>query len=652
MSLAAATSSATPPAAVLTSRERDTARALADTIMPAGAFFPGGGRESTLRRYEAYLASLGPDVVSGVKRILGLVDLAAAARRAGPFAALPFEARYETIQALHRAPPTRLLLRLATAPLRVAHYDDPALFNALGCVYQPAKAAPERSRWRSQVLDGRSGAVPATLDCDVVVIGTGAGGAVVAKELAAAGHAVVLLEEGRFFDRADFTSLSRVELNRQMYRGGGIVPVFGPTPIALMVGKTVGGSTTVNSGTCFRTPDSVLRRWQRELGLTEHSPEAMRPYFERVERTIGVEPARWEVLGGVAEVIRRGAEALGYHHHPLNRNAPECDGQGVCCFGCPTDAKRSMNVSYVPLAIKAGAQLVTEARVHRVLVENGVAVGVEAALPTLDGAARTLTVRAQHVVLAAGTLHSPLLLLQNGLCNRFGRVGRGLTIHPAMGLGAILPHRVEGWRGVPQGYCIDEFANEGLMFEGAFVPMEMATMAFPLYGPEFTELMESFDRLAVFGFMLSDKSEGRVRVGPKGAPLVTYALSKSDRARIQRGIGLLSDVFFAAGASEVITPVFGHERLRSRGDLENFRTAHLRPWDLEMSAYHPLGTCRMGTDPRTSVVDGDHETHEVRRLYVVDGSSVPGSLGVNPQVTIMALATRFAERLDARLSRS
>ena len=630
----------------LSDRERDIVLSLADTVMPEGVHLPGGGNPRTVARFDAFLSTLNPAAVSALKVFLWTLQTAAVARYLRPFTALSRERRTAFLDAWMRADPARrLALRLATMPLKVVHFNDPELFQKIGCVWKPDPAVSEKARWRSQIVLGEELDADAELEAEVVVIGTGAGGAVVARELAAQGHAVLMLEEGRFYDRADFTRRDRLELNRTMYRGGGILPAIGNSSIAIIVGNTVGGSTTVNSGTCFRTPDKVLDQWRTELGLRDFTPAHMAPFFDRVEATIGVQEAKWEHLGGVAEVVRQGAESLGYSHHPLRRNAPECDGQGFCCFGCPTDAKRSTNVSYVPPALQSGATLVAGVRVSRIQVEDGRAVGVEA---EVDGR-RRLRVKAQYVVLAGGTIYTPLMLLESGLCNRFDQVGRYLSIHPALGLNALFDHEIKGWKGVPQGYCIDEFKDDGIMFEGAFVPLEMATMAFPVIGDEFMEAMEAYNRLATFGFMISDTSRGRVRRTRGGAPLITYSLNALDMERLRRGSAILSRVFFAAGARRVYAAISGHEIIDGEADVQRLEKSRVKPWDLELSAYHPLGTCRMGADPRTSIVDGRHETHEVRNLFVVDGSAVPGALGVNPQVTIMALATRFAGLLDERM---
>jgi choline dehydrogenase-like flavoprotein len=410
------------------------------------------------------------------------------------------------------------------------------------------------------------------------------------------------------------------------------------------MGRCVGGTTTINSGTCYRPPGRVLRRWRRELGLEQLTEAALEPHLQKVEQIIGVERADPRYVGPIADVIARGCEALGWHRHgPLRRNAPDCDGASFCAFGCPTDAKRSANISYVPLALRYGANLVYNARARRVLVQRGRAVGVEA-----ETRAGPLTVRAGAVVLAAGALLTPLLLQRQRLANSSGQVGRNLSIHPAMGVVALMPDSIRGYACIPQGYCIEEFHDQGLMFEGAFVPPDFAAASLTLVGPRFTEVMEALDRVAYFGFMIEDTSRGRVLPGLAGRPLVSYFLNRHDVAALKRGAEILCRIYLAAGASGVFPMISGFEEIHDLRDLQRLRRARLGATSFELTAHHPLGTCRMGADPRRSVVGPENECHDLPGLFISDGSAVPSALGVNPQVTIMALATRAARFVARR----
>jgi choline dehydrogenase-like flavoprotein len=351
-------------------------------------------------------------------------------------------------------------------------------------------------------------------------------------------------------------------------------------------------------------------------------------------------------------VIARGAEALGWRHGPLMRNAPGCDGQAVCVFGCPTDAKRSTNVSYVPQALGLGAMLYTHARVTKVLIEGGRAVGVVAKVGGKNGDARRLTVRARSVVLAAGTMHTPAMLLGQGLANSSDQVGRHLTLHPASYAWAAFDEPIRGFEEIPQGYGVEEFADQGIQFEGAFVPLSLAAGTMGHFGRRWTDMVERLDELACFGFMVADTSRGRVLLGPEGKPYMTYVLNDQDVKRMVKAFGLLARIYFAAGAKAVYPGVQGFDELRDLRDVERLEhegPGKVRAHHIDLSAYHPLGSCRMGSDPKSSVIGPSQESWDVPGLFVCDGSAVPGPLGVNPQMTIMALSERAAGFIERRI---
>lgn len=630
--------------------ERAILRALASAALPAGRLFPAAGEE-TLSRTEAVVASLGPTPAAAWRGMLWVLEAAALPRFAGRFSTLSAPRRLRVLEALGSAEAGRSMLRALLVPLKTAHFDDPAIHAAVGSRYVPERAAPETGRWRAQASDAGELGGDAELECDAVVVGTGAGGAPVAKELAEQGFAVLLLEEGGLLGRADFTGRP-VQMVGKLYRHHGGTLAFGNGAIPVPVGRAVGGTTTINNGTCLRAPDAMLASWRDELGLTGLGPAEMTPFFRRVEEVLQVAPSESRYVGKPGELIARGCDALGWPGHgPLPRNAPGCDGQSLCCFGCPTGAKRSTDVSYVPLALDRGAQLLTGVRVDRVLVEGETAVGVEGSARTPEGKPVRVRVRARVVVLACGALHTPALLLAQGLANGSGQLGKNLSVHPASWVIGLFDEPVGSCRSVPQGYAVHQFQGEGMLFEGSATPLEITAASLSGFGPDFVDLMEGFDRMLPFGFLVRDTSRGRVRPGPGGEPLVTYWLDRPDRDRIQRGLGLLFRVLFAAGAREVHTGLVGWDRLGGLADVGAFERARLPARHLDLSAYHPLGTARMGRDPLRSVLDAGMECHDVHNLFVCDGSAMPGSLGVNPQVTIMALATRAAFGIARRLER-
>lgn len=630
----------------LSEHHHRTLIAVAETALPAGKFIPGANAQ-TVEKVEAFIEKLPSQLSFGLKGLLRGLDAASWLGERRPFVRVKPEKRLALLDSWRTGDVLRrLMLRALVSPLKIAHFDNPGIYKQLGCVYDVEKAKgeakPAYMRDRVHRADELGGDL--ALECDVVVVGTGAGGAVVGRELAEAGLAVVFVEEGHYYDRTQFTGRA-FEMQQKLYRRGGSTFSVGNVGIPIPIGQSVGGTTTINSGTCYRTPDRVLRDWQRDLGLDELGPEHLGSYFDRVESVLQVEQARADLLGGNGRVIARGCDALGFTRHgPLKRNAPACDGQGICCWGCPTDAKRSTNVSYIPLALRAGAELFAGAKMTRIIVEGGKARGVVAT--TAQG--HVITVRARSVVIACGSIMTPIVLGQQGLGARSGQLGKNLSIHPACGAIAEFGEQITPWKGIPQGYSIEELHEEGILYEGASVPLEMAMNVTQLIGPELIRLAENFDHVASFGFMVEDTSRGSVRE-VMGQPVIQYWLQDKDVAHIKRGVDVLAQVFFAAGADRVHTPIAGFDVLESGDDLAKLRRANIRPWDLDLSAYHPLGTARMGTDAASSVVDANHEMHDVPGLYVVDGSAVPTALGVNPQVTIMALATRAAEKIAGKL---
>ncbi len=488
------------------------------------------------------------------------------------------------------------------------------------------------------------------LACDVVVVGSGAGGAVAAARLAEAGLDVVVLEEGDQVETAEMVG-DPLAAFRRMYRGRGLTATVGIPRIPLPLGRTLGGTTVVNSGTCFRAPGFVLDTWAREFGLRGLGEGGLDPWYQRVEADLSVAPVPEEHLGGNSLVFRRGAERLGYAGGPIPRNAKDCRATGVCVFGCPRGAKQSMQVSYLPRARDAGARLLVRTRVDRLLREGDRVAGVEGTVLGRDGRpeAHGFSVRARTTVLAAGAVHTPLLLAASGLAD--AHTGRHLRIHPSARVVALFDEEVVGHRGVPQGYHVRQFEAEGIFLQGMFLPPGVESPSVPGVGGELESRMERYRHLGSFGCLVSDSGEGSVSLLPGGMPLLRYDLSPRDHAKLLRGIGLVAETFFAAGAREVYLPVHGHRVLEDPDGIRGLTDRPPPASALEPMAFHPMGTARMGNDPRASVVDELGRHHRLRDLLVVDASLFPGSTHTNPQMTIMAIALRASEALAERLGR-
>ncbi|MEA2388550.1 MAG: hypothetical protein QOG41_1323 [Thermoleophilaceae bacterium] len=477
-----------------------------------------------------------------------------------------------------------------------------------------------------------------TIRVDACVIGTGAGGAPVAKELAEGGMSVAMLEEGKRFTTDDFNARPR-DMMARLYRDAGQIATLGNVPVVLPLGKSVGGTTLINSGTCFRTPPPVLEMWGERFGLDRMSPDELDPFFRRVERIQNVVQVPPEYAGRNAHVVKRGADALGWSGDFIYRNVRGCVGSGICTFGCPTSAKQHVGLTYVPLAWNAGATTYTACRAKRIEIEGGRVRAVEAT--TAAGGRRRI--ECDVAVVACGAIATPLVLREQGIGLESGQLGHNLSIHPATGVRALFDEEIDMAKGVPQSYYVDEFADEGIMFEGAAGPPDYAAMSFPFSGERHREVMLQYPNQSQFGLMVSDLSRGSVhRRG--GMVQIRYDLNRDDTATFKLGIERLCELYWAAGARALYPPIAGIPELRD-GELTRVREHDLRASELTLLAFHPLGTARADARPGHGVVDGDLKVRGTDNLYVADGSVVPSSIGVNPQITIMALATRLAFHL-------
>lgn len=488
--------------------------------------------------------------------------------------------------------------------------------------------------------------------CDVVVIGSGAGGAVAAARLAEAGLDVLVCEAGPHLDRNSYPQ-DPLEALPALYRDRGLTVAEGRPVIPLPIGRCVGGTTVINSGTCFRAPPSVLADWRERSGI-DWAPD-LEAEFEAAERFLAVTPVDVERMGRNGQLCMEGAQALGASHGPISRNAGPCVQCGTCPSGCELDAKRAMHVSYLPRAVAAGARIRAGARATRILVDGGRASGVDCVVEPepgtlgLDRDGRRYRVGARAVVLAGGAVGTPELLLRSRLANSSGQVGRNLRIHPACWVGASFDEEVRGWEGVMQSYYVDEWHDRGLLLEATFTPLAFGAHWLAGVGDEHQRRLLHYDRVGSIGVHLSDRSRGRVGLTRRGETRVGYRLTPDDARTLVYGIARAAEIHFAAGAREVY-PQVGRLPLIRRGRLADFESASFRPGELRLEAFHPMGTARMGSDPRTSVTGTDGETHDLPGLHIADASLFPTSLGVNPMMTVIAVAERIASRLAARLA--
>ncbi len=627
----------------LGSAEREAALAIASAILPDTSCIPGGDERSVEAALQ-FAHNISPGAATNLGRAFRILDAAALPSTGRRFSRLDADRQEALLQRWQDHAVWGRLLYVVGFLFKASHFDHPSVYEALACPFEKG-GAPEPARWLAQILPGAKVDDSEPFECDVVVMGSGAGGAVVGKELAEQGYAVLFIEEGEHHRRDSFNG-SALNAKKRFYRDHASIAAVGNCLIPTFMGRLVGGSTAINTATCFRTPDWVHDEWCAEADTDIFTPASFARHYERVERNLWVEPVKPELRGGPSRVVARGCDALGWHHAPIVRNAPDCDAQGVCDFGCPSGARRSMDISYLPSALNRGAILITGMRGHRVLVENGRAVGLEARSTAGN---KTLQIRAQAVVLAGGAVPTPLFLLEQGICNGSDQVGRNLSLHPACSVSAMFDESVAGHTGIPQTIYSGQFLPDGILLNAAAAPVSVAALMVPFLGRRLMDAMENLDQLAALGVMIKDQTRGRVRRQSSGAPLLTYTLTKGEADLLQEGMVRTAEMFFAAGAREAY-PMLGRRVVLKPSDgVEHLRELRIRPWDFVLTSFHPLGTCRMGHDPATSVIGFDHQTHEIPGLFIVDGSTLPGPPSVNPQLTVMAFADRAAEQIAARL---
>ncbi|MGE5281370.1 MAG: GMC family oxidoreductase N-terminal domain-containing protein [Chloroflexota bacterium] len=476
---------------------------------------------------------------------------------------------------------------------------------------------------------------PEIAACDAIVIGSGAGGAFAARALARAGLETVIVEEGERWTVERLRASHPLDRFAGIYRDGGTTMALGNPPIALPLGRAVGGTTVINSGTCYRPPAGVADAWHEKHGLALANPELLGARVADVEATLAVAPAPMEVLGRNGELSLAGAAALGWQAAPLRRNAPGCRGACQCAIGCPNNAKGGVHLNALPQACEAGARIVSGLRARRVLVEDGRAVGVEARRAG-DG---TVRISAPLVVVAAGAIATPPLLRRSGLGGH-PRLGRNLSIHPATGVTANFEEEVIPWRGVMQSVGIEELhEREGILLEATSNPPGMGAITAPGYGTHLQARLDRAPNTALLGAMIADAPSGRV-IGAR-SPFVLYRLAGEDEHRLATAVGAMARVMLAAGARDVELGG-GAPAVRSPAEIDA-AVERLDVRRLRLAAFHPSGTAAAGADPARHPVDPEGRLRGVEGVRIADGSILPSCPGVNPQISIMALAMGVGE---------
>lgn len=485
------------------------------------------------------------------------------------------------------------------------------------------------------------------LSADVVVVGSGPGGGALARVLAEGGVDVLLVEMGprRSHFRPNYANVSRYHMQE-----GGTMVARGSAPMPIAAGRGVGGSTLVNSALSFRAPKYVLNHWAELLDEPDLAWEPMQYLYDEVSRIVGVTVTPDRVAGENNRIIVRGIEALGLEGGLAPRSTPGCVGCGVCYFGCPSRGKASTNLTFLPRAVAAGARIQAEVKVEEIIIENNRAVGIRgvAIHPETGARGGTLTVRAPHVVVSAGAVGTPRLLWHSGLGERLGpHCGEHLQVHPGSTIIAESATPVEMWKGATQGAYFHHPDFPGMLPHTFSAPPEACLVAAGFVGDRFQEGLALLPNLCGMLLMVSDKGEGRVRAFADGRADLVYNFADEDVQRIKDGLVLVARVLQAGGAGRLHVPVHGVTPSDTPQELgEKLASRTIR--DFTLYAAHPMGTCRMGPTIEAGVIDSHGRAHGLPGLWVSDASVFPSSLGVNPQLSTMALGTWIGRKLLAQ----
>ncbi|MFE8070556.1 GMC family oxidoreductase [Marinobacteraceae bacterium S3BR75-40.1] len=516
------------------------------------------------------------------------------------------------------------------------------------------------SGWK--VTDAATLSADQTVEADVVVIGTGAGGGTTAEILAKAGLKVVMVEEGRLYYQNDFKMDELWSYSRLYQEGMSRITADGS--IAILQGRCVGGSTTVNWTSSFRTPDETLDYWQQRFGVKASTKDDLAGWFAGREERLSIHP--WQVNPNANNAaLRDGCERLGWDWKVIPRNVKGCWDLGYCGFGCPTNAKQGSLTTTVPGTLERGGELYHCLRADRLLIKGDRVEGLEASALDKDALAPTgvkVQLRARHYVVAASALGTPALLLRSEAPDPYGRVGKRTFLHPVNATVAEMPERVDPYYGAPQSIYSDEFVwKNGVEGEAGFKlevpPMHpaMASGVMPFHGKtqhkEVGNLpyLQSVLALIRDGFH-PDSPGGEVSLSDEGQPVLDYPVTDYLWRGLREAYMRMAEVQFAAGAKRVrLIHMDSKEYLRWPEAKQAIKEIPMELHRVRLFTAHQMGGAGMGEDPRESVVNSFGEHHQLSNLSIHDASIFPTSIGANPQLSVYGLSARNSARLAARL---
>ena len=503
----------------------------------------------------------------------------------------------------------------------------------------------------------------ADMKCDVVIVGTGAGGGISAELLSKAGLDVILVEEGMLKSSKDF-KMREADAYPQLYQESAARKTKDKA-INILQGRTVGGSTTINWTSSFRTPRATLEYWQNNFGLRDLTAESMSPYFLQAEQRLNISP--WTPPPNENnDLLRRGAFKLGIPAMAIMRNVRSCWNLGYCGMGCPTNAKQSMLVTTLPFVLDKGAHLITRSRAERYELKNGAVQALIVQPLDAKGLApegKPFRIRAKHYVLAGGAINSPALLMRSGAPDPHKRLGIRTFLHPVVICAALMDHPVEGFAGAPQTIYSDHFLetepiNGPMGYKLEAPPIHPVLFASTIngFGQLHADLMADFSKMHALLALMRDgfnpeSPGGKVELGKTKQAVLDYPLNDFLWDAARRAFLTMAEIQFAAGAKTVY-PV--HELAggyQSWGQAQAaIKALPLKPLLTRIVSAHVMGGCGMANTEKLGVTRPDGQHWQLNNLSVFDGSLFPTSIGANPQLSIYGLITRLAGNLASRLS--
>lgn len=488
---------------------------------------------------------------------------------------------------------------------------------------------------------------PVELEVDYVVVGSGAGGSMTAVTLARGGAQVAVVEAGPWRNPEDYPS-SCYGAMRDLFDDWGSQVTVGRALWPVVQARAVGGTTVINSAICVRTPGDIFEDWQRDFGVgSDAFSQAVWQWQDRLEDELSMNEVPVASRGHSNRLAMLGAKRVGYESHFMNRYVKDCLGKGQCLQGCKSEKKQSTNLTYIPEVLRRGGHVLSCAPVRKVRFEGNKAIGVEGHFvhPATKKKGAKFFVRAKKaVIVAASVTHSPVLLMRSGVKNP--ALGNHFRSHPGTGVFGVYDNAVDMNIGATQGWASTAFRDDpGLKLETLSVPPEMVASRLSGGGVELMQRLGEYRHIAMWCHAVRAETEGTVRPGLFGKPTIKYSFVKRDMERLRKGIHIVAKTHIAAGAKAVLPGVHGMPYKLGPDEIDTLLDAPMDPRAYVAILSHLFGGCVMGSDPKQSVVDAQGKVHGYEQLYVADASVIPGTLGVNPQHTIMGIAGYFATQL-------